>query len=133
MEIHERFRQMDTQTDVFERKWTHFFALYEGEGRREEPDGRTIYEFWFYTGRRDNYHRCKLVFLPWEIKRTASLVVTTHETEDRPALVTRSFELLSVDQLVEVLDSPRWSWICVGHLPHVWITRKTLLFVCFDE
>ena len=133
----ERFRQMDTRTDVFERAdWDNFNWLYWHD-KREEQDGETIFEFGFWTGRKAHFHRCKLVFLPWDVKKTASLVVTTHNSrgEDEPVLVTRSLELRSFDRFVEVLDSTRWyySGLCVGFVPHVLYRRQTVLFVRRDE
>ena len=131
----ERFRHMDTRTNVFEREWDCFKCLYWHD-KREEPGGETVFEFGFWTGRRDQYHTCKLVFPRWEVKQTASLVVATHETRgvSGPPLVTHSFELRSFDRLVDVLDSCRWYGdMGIGRIPHVWREDQLGLYVRWEE
>ena len=131
----ERFRNMDTQTDAFDRRWDCFQCLYWHD-KREEPGRETVFEFGFWTGRRDMYHRCRLVFPRWEVKQTASLVVETHETRGAsgPPLVTRTFELRSFDRLVDVLDSYRWfTELGIGRITHVWREDQWGLYVKWEE
>ena len=131
----ERFRNLDTQTDMFSRHWKCFQYLYWHD-KRHEPGGETVFVFGFLTGRRDKYHRCRLSFPLWEVKHTASLVVETHETlgSSGPPLVTRTFELRSFDRLVEVLDSSRWfTELGIGRITHVWREDQWGLYVKWEE
>ena len=126
---------MDTRTDAFDRRWDCFQCLYWHD-KREEPGGETVFEFGFWTGRRDMYHMCTLVFPQWEVKQTASLVVRTHETRGAsgPPLVTRTFELRSFDRLVDVLNSCRWYGdIGIGRIPHVWREDQLGLYIKWEE
>jgi len=118
-------------TSIFNksREWAQFNALYWLCKRQTARAALRIagckrskrvrihrYLFGFYTGRRDEWHRCTLTVTPYATGRGASLWVQSFDgsSADKP-YVTRTFDrIFSLGALVQILNQKYWhSFYCV--------------------
>jgi len=119
------------ETSIFDRgrDWVQFNALYWlckrqtfravlrlADCNRSKSVRIRKYHFGFYTGRRDEWHKCALTVTPHASGRGARLVVQSFDgsSADRP-YVTRTFDrIFGLGALIRILNEKYWhSFYCI--------------------